>query len=116
MTMGWRELDGMASTVTMTPATAEGPLLLQDRMAPPTIQGIIPVDPDTEYIALWFDSGSRVVSRARVVAWRISGPQAWPCTLLPTEPSFLKRPDGVVFDIATGARWDNEGDWMAAQP
>lgn len=105
MTMGWREMDGLA-----VPPAAGG------LATPPLIQGVIPVDPDTEYIALWFDSASRLVSRARVVAWRVSGPQAWPVTLLPLEPPFLKRPDGVVFDIATGARWDNEGDWMAAQP
>ena len=105
MTMGWRELDGMPA-----------PLPIAAGFSAPSIQGVIPVDPDTEYIALWFDSPSRVVSRARVLAWRVSGPQAWPVTLLPIEPPFLKRPDGVVFNVSTGERWNNEGDWMAAQP
>lgn len=109
MPMGWREKDGMAQV-------ALADLLPASRIAPPAIEGVILADPGEEYIALWFTSASRVVSRAKVIAWRVSGPQAWPVTLLPVEPPFLKRPDGVVFDISTGERWDNEGDWMVAQP
>lgn len=108
--MGWREKDGFPAAVTVFPAVD----VIEPRALPPVIQGIVMAS-GPEFIALWFNSATRSVSRASVLAWRVSGPQMWPCTILPTEPRFVRRPDGVVFDLTNSNRWDNEGDWIAEQ-